>query len=109
MRIHIEDLAFDAVIGILDSERERPQRVVVELEADYRYENAQNYLDYAAMAEHVKSLFVQRKFHLLEEALEETAALLRAEYPQIERLFLKVSKPDILPYCNVALSKHWNF
>ena len=35
MTIHVEALTFDVIIGLLDFERERPQRVIIDIEASY--------------------------------------------------------------------------
>ncbi len=109
MRIHIENLTLDLIIGLLDFERKHPQRVIVNMEAEYRYDKDETFLDYARIVQDIETLLQRREFSLLEEAVEETAAMLHTRYPQIERLFLKIAKPDILPRCRVALSKEWIF
>ena len=48
MQIHIEALTFEVIIGLLDFERDRPQRVIVDLQASYDYAN-ENFIDYADM------------------------------------------------------------
>jgi len=108
MRIHIEALTFDAIIGLLDSERERPQRVVIDLTADYTY-NQKNFVDYADIVSLIKETIQTRRYKLLEEALLELKELLHQAFPQIYSLTLKISKPDILPKCTVALSSTWDF
>ena len=37
MTIHIEDLRFKCIIGLLEFERHTPQEVIVTLELDYDY------------------------------------------------------------------------
>ena len=44
MTIHIESLTFETIIGLLDFEKERPQRVIIDLRASYDYEK--EYLDH---------------------------------------------------------------
>ena len=48
MTIHIDDLQFDVIIGLLDFERDRPQRVIIDLEASYAYSN-EDFINYADM------------------------------------------------------------
>jgi len=108
MQIHIEALIFDAIIGLLDSERERPQRVVVDLAADYTY-NQKDFVDYADIVSLIKETIQTRRYKLLEEALLELKELLHHAFPQIYSLTLKISKPDILPECTVAISSRWDF
>jgi len=108
MRIHIEALSFDTIIGLLPFEREEPQRVIIDIEADYRY--AQGiFIDYAEMASMVTEQIQQKKFELLEDALLHLADQLHQHYPQITRLYIKIGKPDILETCQVALSRVWEF
>jgi len=107
MTIHIEALTFEAIIGLLDFERESPQRVVVDLEATYPYEDT--FLDYALIAESIMVHIKKRRYELLEEALLGIKEELLENYPQITKLKLKITKPDIIAECSVALSHTWKF
>ena len=108
MTIHIEALTFNVIIGLLDFERERPQRVIIDLEALYEYSDSE-FIDYADMVTLIQNELKEKRYELLEEALLGIKELLSSSYPQIQTLFLKISKPDILPQCTVSLSKTWNF
>jgi len=103
MTIQIEQLQFDAIIGVLDFERDRPQRVRIDLKAIYDYQPGK-YLDYAEMVEAIKIHIITQKYALLEEALEGLNATLLATFPAIETLHITIAKPDILPDCIVSLS-----
>ncbi|HEO99699.1 MAG: dihydroneopterin aldolase [Campylobacterales bacterium] len=107
MTIHIEALTFEAIIGLLDFERERPQRVIVDLEATYPYEDT--FLDYALIVEKIMAHIKSRRYELLEDALLGIKKELLENYPQITALKLKISKPDIISECSVALSHSWKF
>ena len=108
MTIHIEDLTFDVIIGLLDFERDRPQRVIVNLEASYDYSD-HLFIDYADMVLLIQNELREKRYELLENALLGLKELLSAAYPNLQRLSLKISKPDILPDCTVSLSKTWDF
>ena len=108
MIIHIEALTFEVIIGLLDFERDRPQRVTVDLEASYDYAN-ENFIDYTDMVFLIKKELNEKKYELLEEALLGIKERLCSTYPQLKTLSLKIAKPDILPECTVALSHSWNF
>ncbi len=108
MHIHIEALTFDVIIGLLDFEREREQKVIVDLEVSYDY-STENFINYADMATLVKKVMKEKKYFLLEEALLGIKTSLFTEYPNIKTLQAKITKPDILPDCNVALSQRWEF
>ena len=108
MNIHIEALEFDVIIGLLDFERDRPQRVIIDLEASYDYSD-EEFIDYADMVFLIQKELKEKRYKLLEEALLGVKTLLSTTYPQIQTLRLKISKPDILPQCSVALSNSWEF
>ena len=108
MTIHIEDLTFDVIVGLLDFERDKPQRVIINLEASYAYSDDQ-FIDYADIVLLIKDKLKVERYTLLENALLGIKEILYNTYPNIERLFIKISKPDILSECTVSLSKTWNY
>lgn len=108
MTIHIEDLTFDVIIGLLDFERDKPQRVIVDCIINYTYEKKQ-FIDYAEVVLLIESQLKRERYTLLEEALEGVQEDIICTYPHIETLSLKIAKPDIIPSCTVALSKIWDF
>ena len=103
MKIHIRDLEFEAIIGLLDHERDRTQRVRLDIEATYDYRPPE-YLDYAQMVETAQAHIIEHKYTLLEEALHGLHTTLLETFPQIESLDITIAKPDILPDCVVRLS-----
>ena len=108
MTIHIEALTFDVIIGLLDFERDKPQQVIIDLEASYDYADEQ-FIDYADMSQLIQNELKVKRYELLEEALLGIKSVLYTTYPQLKTLSLKISKPNILPHCNVALSHTWTF
>ena len=108
MTIHIEALTFDVIIGLLDFERERPQKVIIDLEIVYAYVD-ENFINYADVSQMIEEKLKKEKYTLLEESLLGVKHLLQQTYPQIDSLTLKIAKPDILPHCSVALSEKWIF
>jgi len=108
MTIHIEDLTFDVIIGLLDFERDKPQRVIVNLEASYDYSD-DRFIDYADMVILIQNKLKEKRYKLLENALLGIKEILYTTYPQLKVLSIKISKPDILPECIVSLSKTWEF
>ena len=108
MTIHIEDLTFNVIIGLLDFERDKPQRIIINLEASYDYSD-NHFIDYADMVLLMQNELKEKRYELLENALTGLKEILYTTYPNLETLSLKISKPDILPDCTVTLSKTWNF
>jgi len=108
MTIHIEALTFNVIIGLLDYERDRPQRVIIDLDASYDYSD-ENFIDYADMVFLMQKELREKRYKLLEEALLGIKNVLYSTYPQLKTLSLKIAKPDILSECSVALSNSWKF
>lgn len=102
MKIEIEKLEFKCIIGILDFERVKKQRISLNLSFDYEFENG-SFIDYAELVELVKKHIKQGKFGLLEEALISLKSLLQKTY-KINNLKIKLSKLDILKDCVVSVS-----
>jgi len=106
MTVHIESLQIDAIIGLLDFEREQEQRVCIDLEAVYTYDK-KLFINYADLAEIIEKQIKKEHYLLLEEALLDLKEKITETYPAIKTLKLKIAKPDILKNCTVALSQTW--
>ncbi len=107
MTIHIEALTFECIIGILDFERLKPQKVMIDLEINYLYKD-EDFINYANVIELLENNMKQNQYPLLETALNELEKALLLNYPQIDSFRLKISKPNIMPHANVALSKRFS-
>ena len=108
MTIHIEDLTFNVIIGLLDFERDKPQRVIINLETNYNYSD-DKFIDYADMVLLIQNKLKEERYKLLENALLGLKEVLYTTYPQLSSLSIKITKPDILAECTVSLSKTWEF
>ncbi len=104
MTIHIEELTFDCIIGILDFERLTPQQVIVNIEIDYNYET-NNFINYADVIKLIEQQMVEKKYELLETAIEELSEKIILSYSKITKLNLKISKPNIIKNAKVSLSR----
>ncbi|MFT7004364.1 MAG: dihydroneopterin aldolase [Sulfurimonas sp.] len=102
MIIHIEDLKFQCIIGILDFERVTPQDVIINIKINYKYEN--DFINYAEIVEIIKEIMIKSEFFLLEEALDNLNLKLVEEYFSIKSIQIKITKPSILPDCKVSVS-----
>jgi len=107
MTIHIENLKFQTIIGILDFERNTPQDVIINLTITYNYEN--EFINYADVASHIKNEMQKKQFLLLEDALSDISKTLQNKFSKINTLNLKITKPSIMPDCMVSLSETFNF
>jgi len=105
MTIHIEDLKFQCIIGILDFERITPQDVIINLTLDYSYEK--EFINYADIVQIIKDMMTNEKFELIEDALKSINLKLNKEYKAIKSIDLKITKPSILPDCKVSVSNYY--
>ena len=107
MTIHIEDLKFQTIIGILDFERVTPQDVIINLEIEYDY--IDEFINYADVSSFIQSTMLKEQFLLLEDALTILSEKLKKEFLKINKLTLKITKPSIMPDCMVSLSDIYIF
>ncbi len=102
MKIEISDLTFKCIIGILDFERIKKQRVIINISFEYDF-SKDFFIDYSEISNLIKSTMKKEKFLLLEDAILHLENLLNNSY-QISNLYIKISKPNILKNCIVSLS-----
>ena len=108
MRILIRDFEFEAIIGILEEERRSPQRVSLDLEIEYCYQDGK-YIDYIQLTQLLKSLIVEKRYLLLEDALEDILATLKSTFPSISFAKCQISKPDIIKECRILVQTKKRF
>ena len=101
--VEIQELTFESIIGILDFERNTPQKVIIDISFTYNYsDNEKDFVDYSKVAELVKTTMIEKKFELIEEAIIYLEELLYKTFP-ITNLLIKIAKPDILEDCVVSV------
>lgn len=101
MKIEISNLTFKCIIGILDFERIKKQKVVIDLSFEYEF-SKDIFVNYADVANLVEKTMKKEKFLLLEDAILYLERLLNKTYT-ITNLKIKISKPNILKNCVVSL------
>ncbi len=104
MKILIENLTFDCIIGVLKFERVTPQKVIVNISFDYNFTNKSNFIDYSKIVNEIETIMKKEKFKLLEDAITYIDKFLNTTY-KIENLGIKISKPNILTNCIVSVKK----
>jgi dihydroneopterin aldolase len=97
MTVTIENIAVNATIGILPSEREKPQRVVANAKIEYDYVSPSDFVDYALIADLVSKRLTEGGFGLLEEAVTAIGAEIARLNPSIVKAELSIEKPDVSP------------
>ena len=106
MKIHIDRLEIECIIGLLDFERVTRQLVTVDIEADYEYSTG-SFVDYSKIVQGVSTHLIEQRYELLEDALVGVRDTIFESFPAVRDLYIKIGKPDILPDCSVALSDRW--
>ena len=102
MKIEISDLTFNCIIGILDFERIKKQKVIINISFEYEYSKGL-FIDYSEISTLVKKTMKEQKFLLLEDAILYIESLLQNSY-KIYALNIKQTMPNILKSCIVSLS-----
>lgn len=108
MRILIENLTFETIIGILENERITPQTVVVDCIIGYTY-TENHFINYAQVAHLIETTMQKEQFFLIEEALEYVTLSLKNQFQAIQELSLTIRKPNILANCSVGVQKQFFF
>lgn len=105
LKVTITDLSFECIIGILESERINTQKVVINLSFEYFFdEKRKDFVDYSKVASFVENTMIEEKFFLIEDAIIFLRKKLKTEFP-IKNLWIKISKPDIMPNCIVSVEE----
>ena len=108
MTIYIENLTFNAIIGILPEERKIPQKVVLNVELDYEYKKG-IFINYAILAQLIENNVKQKQYELIEDALLALFVVIKNKFSQISSIKLKISKPTILDKCDVSVESKVNY
>lgn len=106
-RIIIEDLRIPACIGVYPREKAQKQAIALNIEIGlptqicFRTDRVDDTIDYAAVADTVKSLAVSRHFNLIEYLAEQISNVV-LECFGASWVKVKVSKMDVIPDAKCA-------
>ncbi len=101
-KVSIQALSFDAVIGILEHERQKAQALIIN--CDFAYEYKSDFINYAIVADLIEKIMKKEAFFLLEEALEYLIQVLHKKFPEIKKIKLEITKPNILEHAKVSVT-----
>ncbi|GAA8668962.1 dihydroneopterin aldolase [Helicobacter pylori] len=102
--VHIHNLVFETILGILEFERLKPQKISVNLDLFYTELSNKAYLDYMEIQEIIQNTMREKQYFLIEDALKDLSQILKTRYKEISELFLKISKLEISPNSQVGAS-----
>ena len=108
MTIYVENLTFDAIIGILPEERLVPQKVVVNVKLHYEYKKG-IFINYATLSQMIENDIQNMQYKLIEDALLSLHVKIKNQFNQISSIKLKISKPTILDHCGVSVESEINY
>ncbi|MCQ2765731.1 FolB domain-containing protein [Helicobacter pylori] len=102
--VHIHNLVFETILGILEFERLKPQKISVNVDLFYTQLPSKAYLDYMEIQELIQKMMREKQYLLIEDALKDLSQILKTHYKEITELFLKISKLEISPNSQVGAS-----
>ncbi|MFP6070153.1 dihydroneopterin aldolase [Helicobacter pylori] len=102
--VHIHNLVFETILGILEFERLKPQKICVNLDLFYTQLPSKAYLDYMEIQELIQKMMQEKQYLLIEDALKDLSHVLKTRYKEISELYLKISKLEISPNSQVGAS-----
>ncbi|WRG59800.1 FolB domain-containing protein [Helicobacter pylori] len=102
--VHIHNFVFETILGILEFERLKPQKISVNLDLFYTQLPNKAYLDYMEIQEIIQNTMREKQYLLIEDALKDLSQILKTRYKEITELFLKISKLEISPNSQVGVS-----
>ncbi|MGL2711286.1 FolB domain-containing protein [Helicobacter pylori] len=102
--VHIHNLVFETILGILEFERLKPQKISVNVDLFYTELPNKAYLDYMEIQEIIQNTMQEKQYLLIEDALKDLSQILKTRYKEISELFLKISKLEISPNSQVGAS-----
>ncbi|MUU31678.1 FolB domain-containing protein [Helicobacter pylori] len=102
--VHIHNLVFETILGILEFERLKPQKISVNVDLFYTELPNKAYLDYMEIQEIIQNTMREKQYLLIEDALKDLSQILKTRYSEISELYLKISKLEISPNSQVGAS-----
>ncbi|QEF31983.1 dihydroneopterin aldolase [Helicobacter pylori] len=102
--VHIHNFVFETILGILEFERLKPQKISVNVDLFYTELPNKAYLDYMEIQELIQKMMRENQYLLIEDALKDLSQILKTHYKEITELFLKISKLEISPNSQVGAS-----
>lgn len=90
-------ITLKCIIGALPIERKKAQKVKIKLAF-----SAKEFVDYAPIISFVNEQIKKQKFTFLEEVCEFFADNIKKMYPNIDKIKIKISKPELYKIHNLG-------
>ncbi|AFI03565.1 FolB domain-containing protein [Helicobacter cetorum] len=102
--VHVHNFIFETILGILEFERLKPQKISLDLNLSYTTLQNKAYLDYIEIQNIIQNTMQEKQYLLIEDALKDLSNILKNRYEEISKLFLKITKLEISSCSQVGAS-----
>ena len=100
----IKDYEFSTIIGLLDFERVKPQKVRVSAE----FESGE-FIDYVEMINFIEEIYARAKFGTVESSLEICAKKLKEKFGSLSFLKMEILKTEIVKNATVGARAEFKY
>lgn len=97
IKILIENLEFETIIGLLDFERITPQKVRIDIKL-----GGDDFMDYAEICRDLELIFNREKFEKVEDSLKFCAKFFGEKFQNLNYFYMKILKIDIIKNADVG-------
>ncbi len=103
-KITVQDLDFEAILGVFPFERERtqPVRLNFSLWMDFepiaQTDSIENTVDYASLSENLVNFIQESRFELVETLVYKVAERILSASPLILAAQVRIEKPEAIPH-----------
>ena len=105
LKININNLEVECIIGITEEEKKTSQKVIVDATLTYFYEKKEKrYIDYVKVVELITNILKEKEFELLEDAILYIRKAIKSNF-YVKDLSLKISKPEIFNNCIISVEE----
>lgn len=91
MRVIIKNLEFETIIGMLEFERKKAQKIRLNLSI-----KADGFICYAEICKNIEKIYNKHKFKKVENSLRKTTKILKKKYPKIHHINIEILKLNII-------------
>jgi len=105
LKININNLEVECVIGITEEERKIPQKLIIDATLTYFYEKREKkYIDYVEVVNLITDILKEKEFELLEDAILYIRKAIKSNF-FIKELNLKITKPKAFDNCIISVEE----
>ena len=98
--LELENLKIFAYHGLYDHEKKDGQTFIVSIELNYipikNDDNIKNYIDYIDLHKFIINKFTERKFNLIEKAVDYVSKEISNFYKEVITIKISIRKPELI-------------